>query len=242
MNHRPRPRKYRGFTLVELAVAIFIIALLLGSILVPLATQIEQRQVNETQKTLDEIRDALMGFASANGYLPCPDLQVGASANDGAEDRVAGICSANVGGGRAAGNLPWATLGIANQDVWGNRFRYTVMSAFAQSAPATVFGASTASDLRVCPSAACTGGTELVTDAVAVVISHGKNGLGAISAATNAANMAPVATDELENTDNDRDAVSRIQSNVEATAFDDIVVWLPRYILLNRLYATGRLP
>ncbi len=31
---------HRGFTLIELAVAMFVIALLLGSILVPLATQV----------------------------------------------------------------------------------------------------------------------------------------------------------------------------------------------------------
>ena len=61
-----------GFTLVELAISIFIIALLLGSILVPLATQVEQRQVSETQKKQDEIKEALIGFALANAYLPCP--------------------------------------------------------------------------------------------------------------------------------------------------------------------------
>ena len=83
-----------GFTLVELAISIFIIALLLGSILVPLSTQVEQRQLTETQKTMEEIRDALLGFAATNGYLPCPDLQVGGTPNDGIEDVTgAGVCT-----------------------------------------------------------------------------------------------------------------------------------------------------
>ena len=64
--------KQAGFTLIELAVVIVVIALLLGSILVPLTSQVEQRKVLETQKTLDEIKEALIGFAMINGRLPRP--------------------------------------------------------------------------------------------------------------------------------------------------------------------------
>ena len=60
------PLSSRGFTLIELAVSIFIIALVLGAILVPLATQVEQRQISETQKTLEDAKEALLGFALAN--------------------------------------------------------------------------------------------------------------------------------------------------------------------------------
>src|SRR5258707_15770270 len=112
----------RGFTLIELAVALFIITLLLGSLLVPLSTQVEQKQISDTQKTLDEIKDALQGFAVANGYLPCPDTD-----NDGAENVTVatGKCTGAVAN-IAVGNLPWQTLGVASADVWGNRFRYVI--------------------------------------------------------------------------------------------------------------------
>lgn len=73
----------RGFTLIEVAVVLFIVTILLGSILIPLATQVEQRQISDTQKTLEEIREALIGFAVVNGYLPCPDTD-----NDGTENRL----------------------------------------------------------------------------------------------------------------------------------------------------------
>src|SRR5687767_8707088 len=78
----------RGFTLVEIAIAIFIIMLLLGSILVPLTTQVEQRQVSETQKMLKDIKEALISHAVAKGYLPCPDRPSGGAggANDTAND------------------------------------------------------------------------------------------------------------------------------------------------------------
>ncbi len=233
-----------GFTLVELAIAIFIIALLLGSILVPLATQVEQRQLTETQKTMEEIRDALLGFAATNGYLPCPDLQVGGTPNDGNEDvTAAGLCTTILpsgGGNLSAGNVPWGTLGLGNQDVWGNRFRYTVLAAYAQRAPAGTFSLGTGGGLRICPTAACT--TTLTATAVAVIISNGRNGRSAISALTNAATAASTSADELENSNNNRDAVSRTHSKVAATEFDDIVIWLPKFTLNNRMVAAGRLP
>ncbi len=230
-----------GFTLVELAVVIFIVALLLGSILVPLATQVEQRQISETQKILDEIRDALLGFAIANRYLPCPDVQAGAGSNDGIEDVITGRCPNLVtvaGVTFVSGNLPWSTLGLGNQDAWGNRFRYTVVENFARRD--SVFNITTTPGLRVCPTAGCV--SQLTSSAVAVVISHGNNGRGATNASTNIANPSPTSLDELENTDNDRDSVSRHKSNVSATEFDDIVIWLPRFTLLNRMVSSGKLP
>ena len=222
-----------------------VIALLLGSILVPLATQVETRQIAETQKSLDEIRDALLGFAATNGYLPCPDLQAGAGANDGTEDfnAVTGLCTSITGSGSntlSAGNLPWATLGLGNQDSWGNRFRYTVLAAYAQRTSATPFSLQTAGGLRVCTSSSCA--ANLTATAVAVIISHGKNGYGAISATTSTANPAPTSNDELENADNDRDAVSRTQSNVAGAEFDDILIWIPKFILNNRMVSAGKLP
>ena len=65
--------RVRGFTLIELAVVIAIVALLLGALLVPLATQIQGRNVKETRESLAEIKEALMGYAMTQGRLPCPD-------------------------------------------------------------------------------------------------------------------------------------------------------------------------
>ena len=73
----------RGFTLIEFAIGMFLMSVLLSAILTPLTAQIEQRKVNETQSSLAQITDALMGFATAHGYLPCPDRTSGPGANDG---------------------------------------------------------------------------------------------------------------------------------------------------------------
>ncbi len=231
----------------------FIIALLLGAILVPLATQVEQRQVSETQKTMDEIKEALLGFAVANGYLPCPDAtsvvapMLPVDVNDGREDvnTITGSCR-SINGTIASGSLPWATLGMGNQDVWGNRFRYTVLDAFAQRPPpatATLFTISTtATTLRVCETAACA--SILSSTAVAVVVSHGSNGSGAMNASTNTQNLPlpPVGTDERKNTNGDADVVSHVKSTVAGNEFDDMVTSLSRFTLINRMVAAGKLP
>lgn len=231
-----------GFTLIEMAVAVFVIALLLGSILVPLTTQVEQRQISDTQKTLDEIRDALLGFAIANGYLPCPDTN-----NDGAEDFVAGtgLCTPLYSTNTiAAGNLPWQTLGVGRADVWGNRFRYVLREEYARRSPATQFSLSTtAANVRVCEDSTNCGGTSLTTTAVAAILAHGKNGYGAINSLTNVQNPLSASPDEQENYDTNRNIVSHtFRTGSPAVEFDDVVTWIPLYILFNRMVAAGKLP
>jgi prepilin-type N-terminal cleavage/methylation domain-containing protein len=247
---RARVRRIpRGFTLVEIAIAIFIITILLGSILVPLTTQVEQRQVSETQKMLDDIKEALIGHAVAKGYLPCPDRTSGGAgtandtANDGVEDynTGTGVCFSTT----ATGNVPWVTLGLGASDPWGNRFRYRVHSSYAQRSPAAVFNMSTVTNLTV---TATSGGALLTAaspdGAVAVVISHGKNGYGAMNAQTNTARPAPTSVDELDNSAGGTSYTSRPITPVGSTAgeFDDIVTWLGKYTLYNRMVAAGKLP
>src|SRR6266704_3197068 len=108
----------RGFTLIELAVTLFIITLILGSILIPLTAQVEQRQISDTRKTLEETKEALIGFAIAKGYLPCPAI----SASNGLEDRSGGACTLVAGVPRRDGFIPWATLGVSKLDAWGHIF------------------------------------------------------------------------------------------------------------------------
>ena len=235
-------RYQRAFTLIEMAVAIFLIAILLGSILVPLGAQVEQRQISDTQRGIAEIRDALIGFAVANGYLPCPDLTAGANSNDGQEDVAGGLCT------NPEGNVPWVTLGTAGSDPWGNRFRYRVDPDFAQRAPMATFTLTSSADLQVCSASTCAAG-ELLTSpgpngAAALILSHGRNGSGAINASSAAANPAPTSADELANTDSNISFVYRPPTSVGSAVgeFDDVVSWVSKFTLFNRMVAAGRLP
>jgi prepilin-type N-terminal cleavage/methylation domain-containing protein len=244
--------KDRGFSLIELAVAIFILSLLLGSLLLPLATQVERRQVNETEKALSDIRDALVGYAvaQASAHLPCPDRISGGvggandTANDGIEDFGAtGMCAVS------DGNIPWVTLGVNATDAWGNRFRYLVTPAFSNRPPAAVMTLTSTGIINICasnPSSATCGGTVYVASNVpAVIISHGKNGYGALNGSSNIQiPTAGASTHELENVGGTylNTIVSKIQSDAPGQQFDDVVSWLSAHLLFNRLIAAGKLP
>ena len=122
--------KSKGFSLVELAVALAIIALLLAGALIPLSTQIEVRNVADTQRAMESIREAIVGFAQANGRLPCPaDGSIAAGAAGAGTEQIGLSSCYNVGG--TFGVVPWATLGVPETDAWGRRFSYRVAPAFA---------------------------------------------------------------------------------------------------------------
>lgn len=218
----------RGFTLVELAIVMFIVALLIGGMLLPLATQQDIRANGETEKTLGEIRDALIGYAASHSatdtkpYLPCPDTD-----DDGAENRTGNACTSQ------EGRIPWSDLGAGRMDAWTNRFRYRVTPAFSNSA--TGFTLTSVGTLRVCTENTCA--TSLASAIPAVIVSHGKNGSGAYNS-EGGTNTASTDANELENTDGDDNFVGKSAD----TVYDDLTSWVSPNILFNRMIAAGRLP
>ena len=116
----------RGFSLVELAVVLTIVALLLGGALYTLSAQTEARNLGETERRLEQARELLLGFAVAHGRLPCPATL--AAGNGDEAPAAGGACTAAYAGylpARAIGFTPMDTSGYG-LDVWGNRIRYAV--------------------------------------------------------------------------------------------------------------------
>jgi hypothetical protein len=126
----------------------FIVALLLGGMLMPLSAQQDVRARTNTEKLLLEAKETLLGFAALNERLPCPATTNSSGRETfcstqtypctGAEDYVYatatnnGYCFDYYGG-----FLPAVTLGIQptdgngfSIDYWGNnpsnRLRYAV--------------------------------------------------------------------------------------------------------------------
>ena len=60
----PRPLRASGFTLVEMAMVLLIVALLLSGLVPTITNQMEQQRSNEARKQLDEIQQALLQYCS----------------------------------------------------------------------------------------------------------------------------------------------------------------------------------
>ena len=252
----------KGFTLVEVAVALGIIALLLAGALIPLSTQFDVRNVADTQRAMESIREAITGFAQANGRLPCPaDGTIAAGGTNAGKE----LCP----NGNGFGVVPWATLGVPETDGWGRRFSYWVSPIFAD-AMGTTFGctpapvpAPTQSSFALCSLGTLTVNTRNESthafNAIglmlpAVIISHGKNGFGAYTPG-GVTLAAPAGTDEIANANHASAATtffSRIPTPSRSPCsdaagpsfceFDDIVVMISSNTLIARMVAAGRLP
>jgi prepilin-type N-terminal cleavage/methylation domain-containing protein len=211
----------RGFSLVEMAIVLAIIGLLVGAFLAPLSAQRDLKDYSQVRTDLGQIKEALYGYAIANGSLPCPDTT---------GDGVADVCSSVFASASTGGNLPWVTLGVQGNDPWNNPYQYRVNNAFG-----TIFTLSTIGTgggiLRVCADNTCVA-TE-ANNVPAVIYSSGKNG----------AVQPPISADELENRTTAGATFDRtFVSHDFSPTFDDVVVWISPNILFNRMVAAGKLP
>jgi len=57
---------HQGFSLIELAIVLVIVTILIGGLAVPLSAQIEARRIGETRKTMEEAREAIVGYAMSH--------------------------------------------------------------------------------------------------------------------------------------------------------------------------------
>jgi len=244
-----------GFTLIELAMVLFILSLMLGAILPTLAIRLEQGERANTQSQLDEIKEVLYGFAIRNGRLPCPDCRnttapcIAADVDDGSEDRTAGECKTE------AGNLPWVTLGVQENDEWGQSYTYRVSEDFADDGDGTPYdvgppiyqedceNVSATSDVSfsLCSDGDITvldsdGGTNVATLVPAIVVSHGKNW-----AETPTAHEAENYDDGSAG-DTDKTFVEKDYSQDATEGFDDLLFWISPHVLRNRMLQSGTLP
>lgn len=231
---------HKGFSLIEMAIVLIILTLVVGSALVPLGAQIEQRQRAETQKTLDEIKEALIGYTVTHKVLPCPSIETTGIPNGIAST----TCTASP---IATGYIPWVTLGVNNQDAWGNLIRYAVDIQFT-----TTFTLQTTGSITI-ETHNPDGSTPSISSNIpAVVLSLGKNGYGAMST-DGVLRFKPAAfsTNDPDEYQNQKNSSSLFFSHTPAppgtatTAggeFDDMVAWISPNILYNRMVAAGQLP
>lgn len=234
----PSCPRQTGFTLVEIAIVLLIVTILLGGLLPTISGQIEQRHINDTRKQLDEIQQALIGYAVANGNLPCPAK----SASDGSEDRnISGACN------KRKGLIPWSALGVSKLDSWGRIFAYSATPAYTNSF--TKFKLGDPRDITVMTRDTNGNLVNLSNnnDVPAVILSYGSNGYGAtLDNGTVLPNSSGTNIDEQTNLAvAGINFVSKDPSNNTVSGggeFDDIVTWVSPNILFNRMVSAGKLP
>ena len=258
-----------GFSLVEIAVVLVIIAILATAIGVPLATQLDQQRTVDTQKQQEIIKEAIYGFAMANGRLPCPATSAG-----GTEAQVsAGICTTD------SGFVPGITLGLSGLDSRGfvvdgwrdgldaRRLRYAVRSVSittgppvppAQCTPPLTRLLTTSGGMRTatmdCLSQAAVGmltvnttvitGTTLPGTCTASVLTT-KAPFVIFSLGKNGRTPVTSTDDEFKNLL--PNAVTFISNTPTIAAscageFDDIVTWGSLNTLFARMVQAGKLP
>jgi prepilin-type N-terminal cleavage/methylation domain-containing protein len=241
----------RGLSLIEVTIVLIIIGLLLSGLLIPLSAQIDQQKIDLTQKRLQEIKEALLGYAIIYNRLPCVDTDTIEDSDEYGKENIDPIdptkCESN-----GEGYLPWKDLGVGRYDAWGHPFRYQTEEEFNN--PSGINSVNPTSGLRIKnrnDNAFTTTSSGEDSYVAAIIFSCGKNG-------------RPDPTNPLNTIDknktNDADGVRNTDASCSnkkgpggqsktyiydiyvENEFDDILTWLSKNTLMNRLVAAGKWP
>jgi prepilin-type N-terminal cleavage/methylation domain-containing protein len=260
-------RKRAGFTLIELAITLAVVGVLLTGILVPVVSQVAARGISVTERSLEQIKEALLGYAAANGRLPCP----ASATSDGVEAFAAAGPAGNEANGRCAsfyGFVPAVTLGVGPidnngyaVDGWGlaqNRIRYAVHNhqVTPPNGPYTFTSFNGMKNAGI-PIIAGAGTPLFYVCGSGIGVNAGVNCGAAQTLTRNApvviwsvgpnSAIGGVSPDEAENPNprggsEDVIFVSHGASNSVANPFDDILTWVGAGTLVNRMMVGGMLP
>ena len=259
-----RMKRQIGFTLIELAVVVFLIGLLASMGLGAFKAQMLNGAIRSTQGNQGAIKDALMAYLAKNKRLPCPAVD-----NSGAEGRNLTVipppnCNTYYG------LVPYVELGLTKSsamDGWDNFFSYGVSpqwtatynstppgTQYNTTNPANAFNVGVPGIIIVNDRNQATGTVVTITSvAAAVVISQGANGYGAYTAkftkndatgagADEAANIPPSPFSTITTSPPPyykRDYTSN--TTAQGGAYDDVVMVLNPNDLLIPLIKDGAL-
>lgn len=219
--------KSKGFSLVELAIVLIIVGLLISAFLVPLGAQRDLRDYTETRNRLEQIREAMYGYAIINGSLPCPTTTADPTdnVNYGHSDAACLLTD-------PAGVLPWKDLGTQESDAWGLQRNlatdpwvgYWVYRVDPNFTAAFSLTTAPAGNINIRKSDGATSLTIAAERAVAVVCTTGKD------RTANGQNASFETVNPI------------YEEDVQTPTFDDMCIWITRPSLFNRMVAAGKLP
>ena len=231
----------------------------------------ENAKQKTTRENMQAVKLALQNFVGRTGRLPCPAVHTDAeaAATFGVEAPNPGTCTGTVdleSGLARFGTLPWKTLGLSATSALDgsyNQFSYAVTRTATSTnlttagvmrgtltvhtaAPTTNGLPATGNQINSCSTTAGDNSCNLL--ASVIIISHGRNGLGAYTGAGTAVGSLPTSAYELKNTiistapstlKTDVAFVNAAYSEGTSTYFDDIVMALTPADVLAPLLAQG---
>ena len=261
----PLMKRSQGFTLIEIAIVLIIITLISGGLISFFNIQLTNQRITSTKANEAAIKIALTNFVAQNNRLPCPaipNLAPGAAGYGREAPATASACTGLTPNGVVVtGIVPWISLGISSDaasDGYYHRFTYQVVLAATSTSltPQTVSAISGAISLHssgpgVLGEPPTVPGGNQINDcgstgtglpnpcaAVAILVSHGRNGYGAYSD-QGIQQTAAIGPDEQENTNGDSRFVAKDFSDSPTNPFDDIVLALTPNDLLTPLIQGG---
>jgi len=250
----------KGFTLIEVAIVFTILAALLAASIYPFTAQRESAHIAASKTKLNEIQEAIYGFAIAQDRLPCPTTPGTGGVSQPANP--AASCTTY------HGFVPSSTLGITGNvncdglllDAWGQPYRYSVTNTdvggngaddFIVTNETSVVGiANLNPDLWICRDLAVDCSTSLATNrvssnAVAVIYSLGKpRSTSTAQEDENAGEASTGSTCGISNyaIANDRFFYAADRREIPGQEFDDILIWISQNTLYAKLLQAGQLP
>lgn len=227
-----------GFSLLEAALAVLLVSVMLSWLMPPLTAQLRHQRFQQTAQSLALAQQALTGYALIMHYLPCPDTDW---PPDGWENlKSDNTCVFDEGW------LPGAQLAVPATDAWGRWLRYRADSTFTNHQALNLFSiddAENASTIEVIGDYGSV--TSKTSRPIAIVLSHGENGLGGIQSVSGGTAYrlpAPTQAGELENADGDVVYVDLSQQQVSGAIYDDQLVMLSPKVLIAQMVQAQRLP
>jgi type II secretory pathway pseudopilin PulG len=263
----PHRMRLAGFSLVEMAIVILIAGIMMGAGLSLLAVKQEAAKWDATQKHQEVIKQALINYLGKNKRLPCPVDP--ASPITGIEGRSATValppCISY------SGVVPYAELGLERAvalDGYENFIDYVVSPPTVPPPSAPPFNAwlyaYNTAPASCIPASSClntpsttfwpsntagsltANGNSTTSGVVVALISHGKNGFGAVNIKGGKNDSSTAGTDEAQNINPISGALSNTVVKRDASdsttgngAFDDIVMILSVNDLTGPLIANG---
>jgi prepilin-type N-terminal cleavage/methylation domain-containing protein len=243
-----------AFSLIELSIVILIISILIAGSLSTSQTSVNNNKNQITKERMQIAYDALASFVLLNKRLPCPadiTAQKGAATYGDEADSVvndATLCDGLTSStditatNLVYGMLPLKALGIdvnMAEDGFGTKFSYAVDKRFTKKtdsdqidgfeAQRTIKAPVEATPLAPIITIQSPLGSDIMSNALLVIISHGANKYGGYNSTGTLQNSAPTITGEINNMYSEDLGIPNynnifVTSSTDAN-FDDVVLF-----------------